>query len=498
MPTATYDLSPFGQEQFGNAALGDQRRTRSLIDLGNRLARHPQGSLPHKAKNPNALRRLYDLMNTDAVTHAAVLASPVQRCAQSLLAHQGVVLLLHDTTELDFSTLTSLEGQLGQIGNGLRRGYLCHNSLAVLPGGRDVLGLLAQQLHVRADAPEGETMAQRREREDRETLLWPHGAEAADRAVAEACRRQGRGGLPDTVTVVDVCDRAGDTFEMLDAEDFLKRRFVIRSNHNRAVYVGHEGRAVRALLHDHLRLQAEQGRRRITVHGRDGQPNRPATVAISWVAVQVPPPHQTRGHYRRGVLKVWAVRVWEVGAPAGVEAVEWFLLTNVAVPDAAAAWERVDWYCTRWVVEEYHKAQKTGCDIEAPQFTTAEALWPTIALLSVVAVSLLQLRVKSRDPAAQARPASAVVTEEEVAVLSGWRYGEQRSLTVREFFQALARLGGHQNRRRDAPPGWLVLWRGWQSLQLMVQGARASQTPRVAQPTAATDGRDGRAKPRRE
>ena len=102
---------------------------------------------------------------------------------------------------------------------------------------------------------------------------------------------------------------------------------------------------------------------------------------------------------------------------------------------------------------------------------------PMIALLSVVAITLLNLREMSRNPQLQEQPASTVVPVEQVEVLSGWRYGQRRALTVREFFLALARLGGHQNRKKDHPPGWLVLWRGWQSLQLMVAGARAARTP---------------------
>src|SRR5207244_1437037 len=90
----------------------------------------------------------------------------------------------------------------------------------VLTKDRRVLGLLAQQLHTRADAPAGETPAQRREREDRESLLWPHGAEAAQQAVEQACCARGLVGLPEDLLVVDVCDRGGDTFEFLDYEDW--------------------------------------------------------------------------------------------------------------------------------------------------------------------------------------------------------------------------------------------------------------------------------------
>jgi hypothetical protein len=403
----------------------------------------------------------------------------------------GTVLLVHDPTELDFTGHTALYPQLGQIGNGSRRGYLCHHSLAVLPGQRGVLGLLGQHLHVRADAPPDETPAQRRERADRESLLWLHGARAAAAVVDRVARRRRRAGLPEGPRLVDVCDRGGDTFEFLDLEDALRRRFVVRSNQDRTARVGHHGAAPPVLLHGYLRTLHEQGRRTITVHGRDGKPDRQATLAVAWAAVRLPPPRQKRGHWRGVTLAVCALRVWEVGAvPAGAEAVEWFLLTNVAVALVADAWERVDWYCGRWAVEELHKAQKTGCDLEAPQFETPEALQPMIALLSVVAVSLLQLRDRSRDATQAARPAAELVPAEEVAVLSGWRYGARRELTVREFYQALARLGGHQNRKRDRPAGWLVLWRGWQGLQLMVAGARAATCPPApAGPTPAPNQR---------
>jgi hypothetical protein len=97
-----------------------------------------------------------------------------------------------------------------------------------------------------------------------------------------------------------------------------------------------------------------------------------------------------------------------------------------------------------------------------------------IALLSVVAVSLLNLREASRRPDAQERPATDLVDKRYVTVLSAWRYKKIRSdLSIHDFFYALARLGGHQNRKSDHRPGWLVLWRGWMALQHMLDGAEA-------------------------
>ncbi len=135
----------------------------------------------------------------------------------------------------------------------------------------------------------------------------------------------------------------------------------------------------------------------------------------------------------------------------------------------------IGWYERRWIVEELHKAKKTGCQIEDMPFTTLGRLEPAIALLSVVAVTLLNLRDASRRPDAKTRRATTVVALDYVDVLSIWRYREVRTLTVHEFFFALARLGGHQNRKRDHRPGWLILWRGWTKLQAMLDGYDAAK-----------------------
>jgi Transposase DNA-binding len=451
----------FGQHHFGHAQLRHQRRTHCLVELANRLVQHPGGSLPEKFHDPNALRRCYDLMNRPSVTHTTVLDSHRQATFTTLHSGDDTILFLHDTTELDFTGHTTLHEHLGQIGNGSGKGYLCHNSLAVTARG-SVVGLAHPILHLRPQVSKGETHAQRRHRQDRESLLWVQAVAA----------------LPAPPTGrrwVDVCDRGGDTFEFLDCEQQLGRRYVVRSKHNRRIRVGHHGQGSPVLLHTHLRGLVSQGERAVTIHDHDSGASRETTVQVAGAPVRLLLPLNRRGHYQATHRDVWGVRVWEKNPPAGVEAVEWFLLTNVPVATLADAWERVDWYLQRWIVEEYHKAQKTGCDVEGPQFETVAALEPMIALLSVVALVLLNLRDLSRRPESATEAAKGVVAEEYVQVVSVWRWGDRRALTVQEFVQALGRLGGHQNRRRDGAPGWLVLWRGWMKLQLLVVGYRAGQ-----------------------
>src|SRR5947209_1238749 len=78
--------------------------------------------------------------------------------------------------------------------------------------------------------------------------------------------------------------------------------------------------------------------------------------------------------------------------PEGVQALEWILLTSVPTMTVEQAWQRVDWYRARWIVEDYHQGLKTGCSIELRQLQSYEALRRLLGLLAPTAVRLLQLR----------------------------------------------------------------------------------------------------------
>lgn len=438
MPAVYETEVSLGQAIFGNAQLGDQRRTWRLVQTFDLMRRHPGGTLPDKLASPADLRAFYRLCDCDDVTHAKVIEAARQHTFTRIAACQGAVLLVHDATELDYTTLTSLVDDLGQIGKGSRRGYVCQNVLAVEADTGDVLGLLDQVLHHRDEAPDGETLTELRERDTRESLLWLRGTEH----------------LPADAKLIDVSDQGSDTFEYLEHEFKSGRRFVIRACKVRKVYGGHTEAGPRRYLKEHADSLPELGRFTMDVQAQDGRQERKAA---------------------EFTLRGGPVLVSEVTPPAGEKAVQWMLLTNEPVQAFEDAWRVTGWYEKRWIVEELHKAKKTGCQIEDLQFTTTARLEPAIALLSVVAVTLLNLREASRRPDAKTRFSSTLFAVQYVEVLSHWRYRKIRpELTVHDFFYALARLGGHQNRKCDHRPGWLVLWRGWTKLQAMLDGYDAA------------------------
>ena len=472
----------FGQVHFGLAELGDQRRTNRLVDCANRIVRRPDQTLPKKLQTPASLDGFYRLMNTRRVTHDAVLHPHRQRTRECCASHSGVVLMIHDSTELDYTSITSLK-TLGQIGNGKKRGYICHNSLAVDAEQGEVIGLINQQLHHRSRVASGETIQERRQRTDRESRLW-----------SDAVRSIGSPPVDQQTGVstrwIHVADRGSDSFEAL--ETFHQHGgFLIRSRGSRKVRSGHDQAEDRdrILLKEYAQELPKIAMKEVQVRYRPAdkrgrtrrpvQPQRTTLVNIGVGPVEIPIPARPRGEHGPDSILAWVLHVIETNPVKTGEPLEWILLTDQAVTTAEDALRMVEWYERRWIIEEFHKAMKTGCDIENLQFTTEGALQPTIALLSVVSVFLLTLRDLARREDATKRPASDLVDPFTQKILGHWRKDKNwPTWNVREFVLALARLGGHQNRKGDGLPGWLTLWRGWQELQAMLTGARLANFTR--------------------
>src|SRR5258708_4319546 len=108
----------FGQTYFGGASLGDARRTARLVLSADALLAHPGGTLPQKLSAPGPLKGFYRLMNRPEVTHTSVLAPAIDQVRALVAAEAGVVLLVEDWTELDYTGLASMSDELGIIGNG--------------------------------------------------------------------------------------------------------------------------------------------------------------------------------------------------------------------------------------------------------------------------------------------------------------------------------------------------------------------------------------------
>ena len=149
---------------------------------------------------------------------------------------------------------------------------------------------------------------------------------------------------------------------------------------------------------------------------------------------------------------------------------DWWLGTNGPIETVADVERAVSDYEWRWpVAEEYHKVEKSGLRIESQRFESYAPLVAALALVAVVAIRLLQLRY-ARDSQPEAA-AETIATPEEIELVGRATRRVGRVLSVKQFVDAVARLGGYLGRKGDGPPGWGTLWRGYQRLKDMLLGA---------------------------
>ncbi len=444
------DPKSWAERTFGDVQLHDLRRTRRAVQAASRLAANPLGSLPAQLQTWKETKALYRLLDEPDVTFAALMQPHFQQTREQATS-SPVVLLVQDTTDIDLSHRHKISG-VGQIGNERGRGFFVQTVLAVRPQTRQVLGCMAQEPFVRIPAPEGEQRYQRRKRDERETDVWMRQVHAI--------------GTPESASLwVHVGDRGADMFPFFQACRSTQTHFLVRAAQNRRVQASEEEISY-ALTQ--ARAFPSQASRPFEVPARHGRQARSTQLQLAFGQLTLlPPRHEPRAG--QDPMTVWVMRVWEEQAPEGEEPLEWILLTSVPTTTLEEAWERVDWYQCRWLVEDYHQCLKSGCRIEQRQLQTVDGLMRLLGLLSPLAVRLLQVRALAREE--PERPAHEVIEPLMLAVLAQRSGHSPATMTVGTFWTEVARLGGYLARSHDGPPGWRTIWKGWLSLQTLLEGA---------------------------
>lgn len=438
------------QTLFPHISFNDSRRDQRFATSLEAFAEHGGGTLP--AIFPQ--RRDYDaflrLIHSDSCTHENILSAHQIPVLDRLEQNSDTVLFLHDATVLDFSGHESLSDQLGPIGNGGGRGWMAYQTIAVDPRTQRIHGLVHQQLHVRPESTRGRSVAQRRKARDRETRCWLD------------CVRD-IGPTPMGCHWVHVADRGADTFEFLQMLQDGKHHFIIRSSHNRALGEDASDRKAKTKLYDQLRSQPTQAQWEIETPGRRVKRT---VLQAAGMHVTLRPPHVKVACYRAEPIRVNVVRVWEADPPKGVEGLEWFLLTSEPIEQPAQLRQVSDWYRMRWTSEEFHKTQKTGLGVEIDQIQDVKSLAALVLIRSVIAVWLFNGSRDLRDPEVSAEAVASRIPELWLKVMRVLLKGRGQLTTVGDFWIQLARLGGYMKRNPSKhPPGWQLLWRGWQSFQ---------------------------------
>jgi hypothetical protein len=442
----------WADNNFSGSEMTDIRRIDRVVTIAVALAASPGKSIPDMFASTYDVKAAYELFkHTDATPDN--LQAGHRDLVKQQIQDQGVYLLIEDTTDMSWSGNKPIAG-LGPIGNGNKgiQGFHLHSVLAVRwPDGAcakqesqrvpvGVIGLAHQKYYVRKQRPKAtpKPSSQERKKRERESLRW----EESSQKIGEAS---------EGVRYVRVADREADIYEYLLSCLQLHHGFVIRAYKDRALENDETGKR-EGHLFDEARKAPKLGEFDLELRSGPKQPARTAHLRVSAKAVLISSPWRPgKSPGKQVAIACRVVRVWEDDPGAGVEAIEWMLLCDGKVKDFEQAIECVLQYSTRWLIEEYHKVLKTGLRAEALQLETASRIFAAIAIKSVVALRLIDLKERLRFKA-EAGAEERGLDEVELAVL---RIRTRRNInTVKEVALAIGKLGGHLNRKADGVPGW--------------------------------------------
>ncbi|MDB6065290.1 MAG: transposase [Pedosphaera sp.] len=433
------------QEELSTVDLGDQRLNQRMGLVLDELSQHPEASVCAATSGHNEMVGAYRFFNHPDIDERQVLA-PHRDATLQRMKQQSRVLLIQDTTQLDFSGREPIKGA-GYLDGEFSQGFFLHPLLAVTEQ-RLCLGTLWGKIYAR---PERGVRGTRRRRAiaDKESVRWLEGYRQAC-----AVARQ----LPQT-QIICVQDAESDIYEVVAAAESaaagaVRAEYVIRAAQDRRT-TAEEGRLWAAMA-----ASPVLGQKSFDLPRRPGRPARKVTADLHAQALTLRPPHRPR-EQQLPELKLWAVLARETEPPAGAEAVEWLLLTSVPVPDLAAALQVLHWYACRWEIEIFFKVFKAGCRVERLQFIEDTRLRPAFALYLIVAWRILYLTRLGR--ATPPLSCAAVLAESEWK--SVWAVTQRTPVpatppTLPVLIRLIAKLGGYKGRKGDGDPGPQTMWQG--------------------------------------
>jgi hypothetical protein len=440
----------------GNFADGRLNNRLKLLVLG--LARNPQLSLP-RAFDSAGLEGAYRFFSNVRVMPDDVLSAHVRATRERAAGTDFLV--VHDSTGFLYRCDGERQG-LGRAKNGAtgKQAFFLHASLAVAADGtRRPLGVAAIKTWVRGSEPSGI-----------EYQRWE-----------EQCRKASEA-LDGHRHAIHIMDREADDYQMFHALMRDGHRFVVRSLTDRNVETEEGADKLRATLR-RAPAVAERDvpltRRRSKADPRSDKihPPRPQrTARLSYAAARttLKRPVNKRAHDTSppATLDINVVHVWEAEPPEGHDPVEWFLCTTEPIDTPEQQLAVVDHYRGRWIIEEYFKALKTGCNFEQRQLEDYESLVNLLATFAPIAYHVLLIRSEARR--APDDDGKAVLLPEQLEVLRVMgRLKLSENPTTREIYFAVAALGGHIKYNGD--PGWRTLSLGYEHLATLTAGWMAAK-----------------------
>jgi hypothetical protein len=437
----------WAEQELDMVRLGDQRLHRRAQQILSRLGDKPTISIPAACNGWAETKAAYRLLDNGHVTSDKLL-EPHRECTRKRVEGEKTVLCIADTSELDYTSKSDIEG-LGPLNYETRRGLYLHPMVAVTPD-RVCHGVLDCRTVIRDEGSLGADKDRQRSIEEKESIRWLEGY----RDVCELSKEQ-----PASEWVY-VADREADIYEIYAEHSLRKGKgeatggFVVRSQHDRLLV--EDGKLWEAVENSPV-----LGEIAFDMPGNASREAREIEQTIQAIKVVLKAPYRPDG--KLPDVEVTAILAREKRAPKGEEPIEWLLLTHQAVETFDQAMEVLQWYLCRWQIEIFFKVLKSGCKIEELQLERFTRLEPALAFYMIVAWRVLYLTMLGRE--CPELPCDVVFGEEEwkaAYIVCKKQAPPEEPPTLDSMIRMVAGFGGFLNRKHDGFPGPKTIWIGIQ------------------------------------
>jgi hypothetical protein len=424
-------------EQFSKIDVGDIRLQRRAVDIAIGCAEYPEKSLAGRFDEWADLKATYRFFSNPKITHQALQQPHYAQVLEKARWSEELVLFIQDGSELLFNSHPWTHG-LGPTADSNGNGLMFHSCLVAKYYDESketkILGLGYQETWVR---PEEKSKGDK----SKESEIW--------------LRTLKKMGSP-KANWVHVGDRANDIHDFFKGAIDSRWNFVVRARHDRQVQINE------AMKHifPWIRKQSSKCKFKLNLRAKGARFSGEYTVEVTWTKVKLFSPGK-KGN--EAMEDVTYIRTW---CPEDPE-LEWLLITNLPVENEADAIRIVNIYQRRWLIEDYHKAVKTGFRIEDNQLKQGSRILALFGMIAVIATQLLAIREHCR--LFPTTPVEEKIHKSWITLVE--RHLRMKITTVRDFWRALARMGGFIGRKSDGEPGWQTIWKGYKRLQDMLLGA---------------------------
>jgi hypothetical protein len=449
-------------EEFEKLSFGDKRLKKRAEKVLVQLSRNATDSIPAACGGAGETKAAYRFFDNDRVTqeeiHRVHLEATLAR-----MAEYPVVLIPQDTTVLNFSNQYQRE-DAGPTTKDSTRGIYLHCAIAVTPN-KTCLGAISIRQWYREELQKL-AKKERREKnyatpiEEKESYRWLENYKIANECAVA---------LPNTI-VVSIADREGDIYDIyreankIFSDEGAKAHYLIRAKADRKV-CDENGKKSDEKIKSTLKSDNPLGQMIIHVSETKKRKAREAHMSVYAKAMYIALPDKQKKEKDYRPVKITAILCTEPNPPAGAEAIEWLLITDLSIQTFEEASEKIQWYVCRWQVEIFFKVLKSGCTIEKLQLTNKN-FSACLMFYIIIAWRILYIVVMGRH--CPDMSCECVFSKEEWQTTYVVVYRKKPPNippTLNEMTRMVASLGGYANRKSAPEPGVKTMWIGLRNMQ---------------------------------